>query len=72
MASLIEQKIIPNCSSFFVKEVATETLSTTTSIATPANLFCSFKEIPNLSNVFFISGSKSSRLSNTGFCFGAE
>ena len=56
----------------FLKEVATETESITTSTATLANFFCSSSEIPSLSKVFFISGSRSSKLSKTGFCFGAE
>ena len=52
--------------------VATETESMTTSTATFANFFCSSIDIPNLSKVFFISGSRSSKLFRTGFCFGAE
>ena len=31
-------------------------------LATPANFFCSSREIPSLSKVFFISGSSSSKL----------
>ena len=72
MASEIGQKIIPFSAKVSLNEVATETESITISTATLANLFCSPIEIPSLSNIAFISGSKSSRLSKTGFCFGAE
>ena len=72
MASEIEQKIIPFSSNVSLKEVATETESTTTSIATPLNLFCSSIEIPNLLNVLISSGSTSSKDLRSGFFFGAE
>ena len=64
--------MIPFSSSVSLKVVATETESTTTSIATPLNFFCSSKEIPNLLNVFNNSGSTSSRELRLGFFFGAE
>jgi hypothetical protein len=48
-ASEIEQKIIPISSNFFLNVVATETESNTASTATPANLFCSLRGIPNFS-----------------------
>ena len=57
---LNEQKIIPISSNFFLKVVATETESNTASTATPANLFCSLRGMPNFSYVFLISGSISS------------
>ena len=63
---------MPFSARVFLNDVATETESITISTATLASLFCSSIDIPSLSNVFFISGSKSSKLSNTGFCFGAE
>ena len=55
-----------------LKEVETETLSITTSTATPVNFFCSSIEIPSLLNVAINSGSTSSRLSSLSFFFGAE
>ena len=58
--------------SVFLNVVATETESTTTSIATPANFFCSSKEIPSFSKVAKSSGSTSSSESYFGFLLGAE
>ena len=72
MASEIEQNIIPFSSSVSLKVVATETESTTTSIATPLSFFCSSIDIPSLSNVFKSSGSTSSSDFKSGFFFGAE
>ena len=66
------QNIIPSSANFSLNDVATETESITISTATLASLFCSSIEIPSLSNVLFISGSKSSRLFNFFFCFGAQ
>ena len=57
----MEQKITPISPSFSLKVVATETESNTASTAMPDNLFCSNKGIPNLSYVFLISGSISSK-----------
>ena len=68
----MEQKIIPFSANVSLNVVATETESITISTATPANFFCSSKEIPSLSKVFNSSGSTSSRLSYFGFVFGAE
>ena len=48
MASDIGQKITPSSFSFSLKVVATETLSNTASTATPANIFCSVRGMPNL------------------------
>ncbi len=72
MASEIEQKIIPFSANVFWKVVATETESITISTATPANFFCSSKEIPNLLKVSKSSGSTSSILLYFGFLLGAE
>ena len=55
-----------------LKVVATETESITISTATPANFFCSFIDIPSLSNVFRSSGSTSSKLLYLSLPFGAE
>ena len=71
MASEIEQKIIPFSFKVAWKVVFTETESITISTATPAKRFCSSILIPNFSKVFNNSGSTSSKLSNSGFCFGA-
>src|SRR5947199_15050 len=48
-ASEKEQKMIPSSPSFFLKVVATETLSNTASTATPASHFCSSSGMPSLS-----------------------
>ena len=72
--------MMPRSASFFLKVVATETLSKTastamlgsTSGATPASSFCSCSGMPSFSNVARISGSISSRLASTFFFFGAE
>ena len=72
IASEIEQNIIPFLDKVSLNVVATETESITISTATPANFFCSFIDIPSLSNVFNNSGSTSSRLSYLAFPFGAE
>mgnify|MGYP001440053634 CR=1 FL=1 len=64
--------MIPFSSSVSLKVVATETESTTTSIATPLSLFCSSIEIPSLLNVFRSSGSTSSKESKLGLFLGAE
>ncbi len=71
MASLIEQKMMPFSAKVFLKVVATETESTTTSMATPDKRFCSSRLMPNFSKVLRSSGSTSSRLF-TCFFFGAE
>ena len=68
----MEQKIIPFSARVSLKVVATETESITMSTATPANFFCSSREIPNLSNVANSSGSTSSKLLYLSFFFGAE
>ena len=47
----MEQKMIPFSASVSLNVVATDTESTTTSIATPLRRFCSSKLIPNFSNV---------------------
>jgi len=62
MASLIEQKMMPFSANVFLNVVATDTESTTTSIATPLSRFCSSRLIPSFSKVFKSSGSSSSRL----------
>src|SRR5690625_6362090 len=49
IASLIGIKIIPFSAKVSLKVVVTETLSTTTSIATPVKRFCSSTEIPSRS-----------------------
>ena len=67
----MEQKIMPFSFNVFLNVVATETESTTTSIATPANFFCSSREIPNFLKVSNNSGSTSSKLSYLGFELGA-
>ena len=72
MASEILIKMIPFSDKVFLKVVATETESTTTSIATPASFFCSSKEIPSFLNVANNSGSTSSMLLYLGLLFGAE
>ena len=72
IASDIEQKIMPFSANVSLNVVATETESTTTSTATPANFFCSSKEIPSLSKVFKSSGSTSSKLSYLSLDLGAE
>ena len=72
MASEILMNIIPFSANVFLNVVATDTESTTTSIATPDNFFCSSREIPNFSKVAKSSGSTSSRLSYLGLLFGAE
>ena len=56
----------------FLKDVATDTLSMTTSTATPERRFCSSIDIPSLLKVFKISGSTSSRLLYFGLFLGAE
>ena len=61
IASPIEQKIIPSFSNSPLYVVATETLSNTTSTATPAKTFCSSKGIPNLLYVSISFGSTSLR-----------
>src|SRR5258707_15483627 len=71
-ASEKEQKITPISCNFSLKVVATDTLSNTASTATPARRFRSSRGIPSFSYVRRISGSRSSRLSRTGFCRGAE
>jgi hypothetical protein len=45
----MEQKITPTSWSFFLKVVATETLSKTASTATPASRSCSIKGMPSFS-----------------------
>ena len=72
IASEILMKIMPFSESVFLKVVATETESTTTSIATPLNFFCSSKEIPSFLKVAKSSGSTSSKESYFGFPLGAE
>ena len=57
MASEIGQKIMPFSFKVFLKVVATETESITTSTATLDKRFCSSIEIPSFSNVFNSSGS---------------
>ena len=59
--------------SFLINQhlIGTETESTTTSMATPLNRFCSSKLMPKRSKVLRSSGSTSSKLSNSFFCFGA-
>ena len=47
-ASEIGQKITPASASFSLKVVATDTESKTTSIATPASIFCSSSGMPSL------------------------
>ena len=64
--------MIPNSASLPLKVVATDTESKTASTATPDITFCSSRGMPSLSKVALISGSRSSRLSSAGFCFGAE
>src|ERR1700722_1360874 len=61
-ASPNEQKMIPSSFSFSLYVVLTETLSKTTSTATPASAFCSDSGIPNFSNVANSSGSTWSKL----------
>jgi hypothetical protein len=51
--------------------VATDTLSNTASVATPAKRFCSSSGMPSLSKVRSSSSSTSSRLPTVFFCFGA-
>ncbi len=63
---------MPSSESFFLKVVATETLSKTASTATPLSRFCSSREIPNFSNVRRSSGSTSSKLLSCILGFGAE
>ena len=63
---------MPRSASLSLNVVATETESNTASTATPAIIFCSSIGTPSLSKVALISGSRSSRLSSFGFCFGAE
>ena len=72
MASEILIKMIPFSANVFLKVVATETLSTTISIATPVNFFCSSIEIPSFLKVSKSSGSTSSKLSYLAFLEGAE
>ena len=64
--------MMPSFASFSWNVVATETLSKTASTATPASSFCSSSGMPSLSKVSRTSGSTSSRLLSTFFCFGAE
>ena len=65
-------KMIPFSISVFLNVVATDTESTTTSIATPANFFCSSNEIPSFSKVSKSSGSTSSNELYLGLLLGAE
>ena len=68
----MEQKMMPFSARVSLKVVATETESITISTATPANFFCSSKEIPNLLKVSNSSGSTSSMLLYLAFFEGAE
>ncbi|MND95874.1 hypothetical protein D3C80_881410 [compost metagenome] len=72
MASEILMNIIPFSPNVFLNVVATETESTTISIATPDNIFCSSREIPSFLKVSNNSGSTSSRLLYFALLFGAE
>ncbi len=63
--------MIPSSASFFLKVVATDTLSKTASTATPASCFRSSRGMPSFSNVRRTSGSTSSRLCSF-FDLGAE
>ena len=72
MASEIGQKIIPFSPNVFLNVVATETESTTISIATLFIFFCSSIEIPSF---LYISNNSASTSSNVLFgsdFFGAE
>ena len=53
----MDEKIIPYSFNSSWKVVVIDILSKTISTATFVNLFCSFNEIPNFSNVFNNSGS---------------
>ena len=61
IASEIEQKITPSLANSSLNVVAIETLSNTSSIATLANRFCSFKGIPKRLSKVRYSGSISSK-----------
>ncbi len=63
---------MPFSARVFLKVVATETESTTISIATPVKRFCSSIDIPSFSKVFNNSGSTSSKLSSSFLGLGAE
>src|SRR3989337_3265076 len=61
-ASEKEPKITPISANLPLKVVATETLSKTASMATPASFSCSRKGTPSFSYILSNSGSTSSRL----------
>ncbi len=61
----------PASASLAWKVVATDTESTTASIATPERRSCSAKEMPSFSNMARSSGSTSSMLESAAFFLGA-
>ena len=66
-----EQKMTPASASLALNVVATDTESTTASIATPERRSCSAREMPSLSNIARSSGSTSSRLPGAALGLGA-